>query len=105
MIPLARDAVPLRWWRAVEVDDRGDVTTSWEDTGVIVLVSTYSISSTVTQTEDGKVTESIVSLLFPLPPGCEPMAGDRLGPESGPTIHLRDVKVSPGQAECTGVRI
>ena len=105
MIPLARDALPMIWWRATENDDDGDVTTTWECTRITVIVTSYSIQSTVTQTEDGQVHENVVSLLFSLPDGCEPLAGDRLGTIGCPTIHLRDVRIHGGQAECTGVRL
>ena len=106
MIPLARDAQVMRWWSSESVDDDGDVTTTWKDTRIDVLVSVHAVQSTITQTEDGQVCEDIVTLLFALPKGCNPKAGDRLGPcRSKPTIHLRDVRLVNGQAQCTGVRL
>lgn len=106
MIPLARDALPMNLWQAREKDDEGDVTTEWVNTGIRLNVAIYSMQSTVTQTEGGQVVEDVMTLLVPLPWGCSVKAGDRLGPiGSDPTVHLRDVKVVSGQAECTGVRL
>ena len=104
MIPLAKNGAPLRLWKAETVDDRGDVRTEWRDSGMTVFATSYPQGTRSQQTEDGR-TALEYRVLFACPAGCVPMASDRLGPPSGPTLHILTADVTDGMATCTAVRL